>query len=157
MSDNVQKTQRAFISPRRIDPRLNPPDYVDEPLPTDSKVLLVLRRGRIRAPRGTILGELRLTGSVRPLSSPGSFSLRVTRVSIVAGSRQVDWHIRHSRDGTYDIIHFESPGQVTRLGGPLEPIYAFGPGTVTWGFLGNAAGSIGSAYTLAQHLEGYIG
>lgn len=158
MAQQSDSQIRRVIQTRRfLDRRHNPPEFVDEEVPTVSRNLLVLRRGRVRSPRGTILGSVRLTGSIRPLSAPGTFSLRVTRVSVFTGSRNMAWFIRHSRDGTYDVIHFPSPGQETRLSGPMEPIYAFGPGTVVFGWLGDAAGAIGSAYDLGQFLEGYVG
>lgn len=156
--DNARQVERVVESRRFLDTRRDPPEFVDEQLPTNTRNLLVIRRGRVRAPRGTITGSMRLTGSYRPFAGhPGSYSLRVTRVSLFAGSRDVAWHIRHSRDGTYDVIEFPAPGQEVLLGGPQSPIYAFGPGTVMWGWLGNYAGSMGSRVNYSQHLEGYVG
>src|SRR3990167_6526737 len=156
-NDN-QHIQRVVESRRFLDTRHDQPAFVDEVLPTTSRNLLVLRRGRVRAPRGTIVGSLRLTGSFRPFAGhPGSFSLRVTRVSLYSGSRDVAWFIRHSRSGTHDIIQFPAPGQEVLLGGPMNPIYSFGPGTVFFGWLGNYAGSIGSKVDYSQHIEGFVG
>ena len=144
--------ERVSVTQRRLDNRQNPPAYVDEALPTETVVLRgPLKRGRSRAPSGTIAGSYRITGSYQP-TAPGTYSLRVTRLSVFAGSRYVSWFIRHSRTGTADIIYFPSAGQETRLGGPLEPVYAFGPGTVLYGFL-----EAGSAYWMGQHLEGLAG
>ena len=136
--------QRTIESRRFLDPQRVPAAMVDEVLPTSSKNLLVLKRGRVRAPRGTIQGSMRITGSMRPFN-PGTFSLRVTRVSVFTGSRNMAWAIRHSRTGTQDVQQFSSPGQVDLRGGPMTPVYSFGPGTVFWGFIGNAGGAMGSA------------
>lgn len=155
MSD--ESVKRVIQSRKLLDKRRNPPAMVDEELPTLTKNLLVLKRGRVRAPRGTIVGSFYLTGSVRPLSAPGSFSFRVTRLSLATGSRNMEWAIRHSRNGTYDVISFPNPGQETRLGGPMNPIYAFGPGSVLWGWLGDAGAGMGSAYWTSQHIEGIVG
>ncbi|GEM_PF-4742280 len=151
------KDLRIISSTKRLDRQAIPPRYVDEELPTTTKLLFPIRRGRVRAPRGTILGSMYLTGSARsPISSPGSFSLRVTRVSVFTGSRNMEWFIRHSRKGTIDVISFQTPGQVAYLGNPLEPVYAMGPGTVIFGWLGDAGGLMGSAYFTGQSLEGVI-
>lgn len=152
--DGAAQDARVIQSTRFLDRQRNPPDFVDEELPTTTVVLRgPIRRGLMRAPRGTIPGSYRITGSYYPFSR-GTYSLRVTRLSVFSGSRGNSWFVRHSRTGTADVINFPSPGQETRLGGPNEPIYAFGPGTVIYGFLGNAAGSIGSAYSMGMHLEG---
>ena len=143
---------------RRLDPTKNPPQYVDEVLPTRTlKLKGPLERGRVRAPRGTILGSYRITGSFYETAT-GTYNLRVTRLSVFTGSRGNDWALRHSRDGTVDIIHFETPGQYNAHGGPLTPLYSFGPGTVSWGWIGNnAGGSVGSAYWTGQFMEGIVG
>ncbi len=143
---------RVFTTQRAQDPQQNPPADVDVVLPTRSFTLRgPLRRGRVRAPAGTIPGSYRITGSHRELTAPGTYSLRLTRVSIASGSRETGWFIRHSREGTRDIIYFPSPGHVELLGRPDAPIYAFGPGTVIWGFM-----EAGSAHFLSQHMEGYL-
>ena len=78
---------------RRLDRSLDPPQYVDEEIPTVTRVFRdPANRGRVRAPRGTLTGSLRLTGSFRELT-PGSYSLRITRLSIFTGSRNMDWAI----------------------------------------------------------------
>ena len=142
-----QSLLRRFFDPQRN-------AYVDELLPTTTlKLKGPLKRGFIRAPRGTILGYYRVTGS-HYQEAQGTYSLRITRASIFAGSREAMWAIRHSRQGTVDVLHFPVPGQQVILGEPNKPVYTFGPGTVTWGFIGNHAGSIGSAYTMGQTLEG---
>ena len=151
---NPGAQDRMFVTPRRTDPAQNPPREVDEVLPTVSVTLRgPLKRGRVRAPAGTIAGSYFITGSHRQLGAPGTFSLRITRVSIASGSRETGWFIRHSRQGTTDIIYFPTPGHVELLGRPDAPVYAFGrPGTVIWGFL-----EAGSAHFLSQLMEGYAG
>ena len=153
----TQAQDRQFVTERRLDPALDPPEYKDVELPTMSvKLQGALRRSRERAPHGTVFGSLRLTGSFHELGK-GTASLRVTRLSLFSGSRNNAWHIRHSRDGTVDVIDFEAPGQHVLLGNALEPIYSFGPGSITWGWLGNSAGSIGSAHNVSQSMEGLLG
>lgn len=148
--------QRQYFTPVRMDPSGDPPAFVDVKLPTVSSAFRgPLRRGDVRAPRGTIIGSYRVTGSHYD-NAPGTYALRVTRVSVYSGSRGNRWAIWHSRAGTYDIRHFEDPGQHDLLGGPDNPLYVFPPGSVLYGFIGNLAGSIGSAYLMSQFMEGHL-
>ncbi len=143
---------RVFFTQRALDPQQNPPADVDVVLPTQSITLRgPLKRGRTRAPAGTILGSYRITGSHRELTAPGTYSLRVTRVSLASGSRETGWVTRPSREGTRDIVYFPNPGHVELLGRPDAPIYAFGPGTIIYGFL-----EAGSRHFLSQSMEGYL-
>jgi hypothetical protein len=152
-----QNQDRFFTVKRFLDPESNPPTYKDEELPTQTvKFQGHSRKVRERAPHGTTLGSVRLTGSYYE-TALGTYSLRVTRVSVFSGSRNNAWHIRHSRQGTVDVIDFPSPGQHVNLGGPYEPVYSFGPGTVTWGFIGDSGAGIGSAYNMSQAMEGHLG
>mgnify|MGYP001596621152 CR=1 FL=1 len=145
--------ERVFVTKTLIDKQRNPPGPVDEELPTTTiKLRSTIRRGRVRAPGGTTLGSYRVTGSYRELTSPGTFALRVTRVSIYAGSRGISWMVRHSRIGTVDIQTFDAPGQVNLLGDPMKPVYAFGPGTLIYGFLEGG----GTQYFLSQFMEGVV-
>lgn len=148
---------RNFNTTRRLDPRTDPPSFVDEQLPTKSVRLAAgqvgNRGGRFRAPHGTMIGSYRITGSWRELTAPGTYSLRLTRLSILMGSREGFAYIRHSRTGTADIIHFHAPGQEVRLGAPLEPLYSFGPGTVIFGI----GSPLGSAHWVGFHAEGFVG
>ncbi len=146
----MSHTESRFMR-RFIDYQVDPPAIVDEDLPTTTVKLTIGKGGRFRAPHGTQTGSYRITGSHRELTAPGTYALRVTRVSVASGSRETNWYIRHSRKGTVDIIYFPAPGQETRLGGPMNPIYAFGPGTVIYGFLES-----GSAHWLSQHMEGIV-
>lgn len=128
--------------------------YVDEPLPTVTVTLRhPERKGRVRAPHGTAVGSYRVSGSFQQ-GAVGTYSFLVTRVSLFVGSRNAAWMVRHSRKGTVDVQHFESPGQYNAIGGLKQPVYAFGPGTVFYGWIGNAAGGIGSAHDLGEFMEG---
>lgn len=148
---------RLWYTKRLLDPSRNPPQYVDEELPTVTvKFQGAVARARTRAPRGTILGSYRVTGSFYE-TGKGTHSLRITRVSLFSGSRSNAWMIRHSRQGTTDVVEFDSPGQYTAVGQPTAPLYSFGPGTVSWGWVGDIGGGIGSAYDLSQTLEGVLG
>ena len=148
---------RSFVTRRYLDKQLSPPDYVAEELPTRTiKLRGPARRGVSRAPAGTILGSYRITGSWREASAPGTYSARITRLSVFAGSPETRWFVRHSREGTTDIIYFPQAGHETRLGGPKNPIYSWGPGTVIYGFLPDGT-NIGSAHWLGQFMEGITG
>jgi len=149
--------QRIFQTIRVLNPAGDPQEYVDVALPTVSvKFRGPIRRGAVRAPRGSILGSYRISGTHYD-NAPGTYSLRISRVSLFSGSRGQRWVIQHSRVGTVDIQHFINAGQVSLLGAGNEPVYVLGPGTVTWGFIGvNASGSMGSAYFTSQFLEGYL-
>lgn len=147
-----QEVKRVSVTRRYLDRQLDPPEYVDEELPTTTvKLRLPGRKGRERAPHGTAIGSIRLTGSYHE-TDRGTYSLRVTRVSVASGSRETGFAVRHSRTGTLDIIYFPAAGQETRLGGPKEPVYSVGPGTLFYHFL-----EAGSAYWLSAHLEGVVG
>ena len=165
MSSQPEQGGVQYVTRRYLDRRTNPPRYVDEELPTSTVTFRgPLRRGAVRAPRGTILGSFRVTGSFYDYA-PGSYSLRITRLSVFAGSREAQWMIRHSRVGTVDIQIFSGSSTLATsqfqqrnfFGDPMRPLYSFGPGTVTWGFVGNHAGSIGTRYTMGQFMEGVIG
>lgn len=149
--------EQQHLVRRFLDKSRDPPEFVDEELPTITvKLQGPERRVRERAPHGTVAGSYRVTGSFYE-AAIGTYSLRVTRVSIFSGSRNSAWHIRHSRDGTVDLIDFESPGQHMALGKPDAPVYSFGPGTVSWGFVGDSGGAMGSAYNVSQAMEGLLG
>lgn len=148
---------RGFITRRMLDPYANPPQYTDEELPVRSvKLQGPERRTSVRGPHGTGVGSLRITGSFHELAK-GTNSLRITRLSLFSGSRNNSWFLRHSREGTIDNVGFESPGQHTVVGGPMNPVYALGPGTITWGWSGDEAGAMGSAFTMTQSMEGFLG
>lgn len=174
--------ERTYSTPRFYDPRTQ--EYKDAEIPTVTRTFSwPQRRGvRVRAARGTISatggyleGSHRLTGSHYDLA-PGSYSMRVFRLSIgvAAGGHGVVtdenvgsdgnfrggtsylWHIRHSRDGTKDIINFPRPGHLHQVARPYEPIYSFGPGTVIWGWLGDHAGNPGTRAWFLQSFEAVI-
>ena len=155
-SDRPPELQRRFETPRYLDPALDPPEYKDFSFPTvTSQYRGPIRRGDVRAPRGSIQGSIYMSGSHYP-SAPGTYSLRITRRAVSSGSRNQRWMIRHSRTGTADIIDFTNPGRYEAIGDQMAPVYVFGPGTVVYGFIGaNASGSMGSAYFTSQFLEGY--
>ncbi len=148
---------RDFVTRRFLDPLGNPPDYVDEELPVRSIVLQgIERKTSERGPHGTATGSFHLSGSYYE-TAMGSNSLRITRLSLFSGSRNNGWYLRHSRIGTVEEINFPSPGQHSAIGAPYEPLYAFGPGTITWGWKGDEGGNMGSAFTMTQAMEGYLG
>jgi len=130
----VNRTVRRFL-----DKRTNPPSYVDEVLPTQTKQIFI--RSKIGTAIDNSLGDINVGSTYFSGShydfSPGTTSLRVTRHVVGIGSPggpggQLWWKLRHSRLGTVDGIAFASArGQLIRDKAPMEPLYAFGPGTIS--------------------------
>ena len=145
------EVRREFITRKFIDKARDPWEYVDEELPTTT-VKLPYRSlaGRKRAPQGTHTGTYYIKGTHYDFG-PGTFSLRITRLSVFAGSREVTWRLHHSRKGTLDVIYFPAAGQESRLASPLKPVFSVGPGTLSFGFL-----EAGSAYWSGYHMEGVV-
>ena len=156
-----QKIERTSFTRRYLDNMKNPPEYVDETLPTKTiKIFSRKKQGTLMDPC-TIGGSIGIMGSIHFSGShydfsPGSYSLRITRRSVHVGSRtsygaNVEWKLRHSREGTVDMIPFymgtrsqDRRNELARselLGGPMNPIYAFGPGTL-WTYFQPRRGTI---------------
>ncbi len=149
---------RRFVTRRYLDPATDPPRYVDEKLPTETvKFQGALRTSRDRAPAGTAQGSYRIAGTFQVTGGRGTYSLEITRLSLYSGSRGNAWAIRHSRQGTVDVLDFSSPGGVVLQGDQMSPIYSFGPGTVFWGWIGDETGAMGSAFDMNQSMEGILG
>ncbi|MBA7711021.1 hypothetical protein ES703_119971 [subsurface metagenome] len=168
---NEQKVERLSFTRRYLDRMKNPPEYVDEELPT--KTVKIFKRGyangtMIDGLSGTLsVGSIEFSGSHYDFG-PGSFSLRIMRRSVYVGSVMVgrnlelEWAMHHSREGTIDVIPFFLGTQVPNLrgipigaevlGGPMNPIYSLGPGTINTFFSSRR----GSARVYSS-LEGIIG
>ena len=167
----MPEEQRQFVTRRFLDERLNPPQFVDEVLPTTTK--RIFKRG---FNKGTLIdgqlgaaemGSIQFSGSHYSFG-PGSFSLRITRREIYIGSvmptrnLEAEWSIHHSREGTVQKIPFFLGTQVPNnravplgnvaLGGPMNPVYSFGPGTIRTYFQSHR----GSARVYSS-LEGIFG
>jgi len=144
----MQKVERVSFTRRFLDRSKNPPEYVDEELPTRTvKIFSRNKQGTIFSGTPTLMnmGSIRFSGSHYDFS-PGSSSLRIIRRSVYVGSvmptrnTELEWMLHHSRKGTVDAIPFFLGTQVpnTRrvplgaeaLGGPMNPLYSFGPGTI---------------------------
>lgn len=143
------EVERTFVTRRFLDKRRDPWEYVPEELPTKTvKIFSRNKQGTIvDATLGlTNMGSIAFSGSHYDFG-PGSFSLRVIRRSVYIGSVRPDvntefeWMLRHSREGTVDMIPFFLGTQLANVhrarewlsearGGPMNPIYAFGPGTI---------------------------
>ena len=171
-------TERSFVTRKFYDPRTR--TFVNDDLPTLTRnfswpqrrgVEVKATQGTISATGGYLAGSYRVTGSHYDLA-PGTFSLRITRVNVgvVGGGHPnltgsdgnwrgtvMRWHIRHSRDGTKDVIAFTGPGMVRQIADKNNAIYSFGPGTVSWGFLGDQGGRPGTRFHLIQSMEGVLG
>lgn len=155
-----QKVERVSFTRRFLDRAKNPPEYVDEELPT--KTVKIFSRKK----QGTIcygttspinMGSIRFSGSHYDFS-PGSSSLRIIRRSVHIGSVELDknieldWVLRHSREGTVDSIPFFlgtqlaanrrglNRGDAEAFGGPMNPLYVFGPGTL-WSYFKSYRGT----------------
>ena len=172
MANQQQGHQRTYTTRRYLDPAKSPPTYVDQELPTITvKLQGPQRRAVARMPSGTIEGSYRITGSAYDLT-PGTYSLRVTRLSLGAvgdsgaGSQQfsrpwkgsvVYFYARHSREGTIHVEMFDHPEQRVRQGNALEPVFSVGPGTLFWNWAKQGPGAAGTRITLSQQLEGLLG
>lgn len=161
------KVQRLSTTARYLDWQRNPPDYVDEQVPNNTiKLIGPIRRPIARAPLGTIPGSYRITGSFYDNNS-GTYSLMITRVNVgiigtaIRSGTAYRWYIRHSRQGTVDILGIDKNTQnqrITLQGDPKRPIYSFGPGTVIYGFMGgDHLSAAGSHFWYHQNLEGILG
>jgi len=167
----MEEDRRTIVTRRFYDERLNPPAYVEERLPT--KTVHIFKRG---FNKGTLIdgglgavemGSIRFSGSHYDFG-PGTYSLRVIRREIYIGSVMVgrnleaEWSIHHSREGTIQKIPFFLGTQVPNLrpvpvgdktlGGPMNPIYSFGPGTITTHF-----NSVRGSARVYSSLEGIVG
>jgi len=146
-----QSVQRLSTTQRLYDRRRDPPEYVDEQLPTATvRIFSRNKQGTILslADGLTIMGSVHFSGSHYE-TAPGSFSLRIIRRSVYIGSAKqaldMEWRLRHSREGTVDIIPFyKGSVPISRsaelLGDPMRPIYAFGPGTI-WAYFNPKRGT----------------
>ena len=134
MPDEIKTVTR-----RMLDRRLNPPAYVDEVRPTQTKHIFArTKQGTaIETATGAVnMGSIHFSGSHYDFSQ-GSYSFRAIRRTISIGSMASDgqcwWHLHHSRLGTVDSVGFrknDSSPWVDKAA-PMEPLYAFGPGTLT--------------------------
>jgi len=142
------EVQKVIYTRRALDKRQDPWEYIDEELPTTTvKVFSRSKQGTLLDSSSglTVMGSLHFSGSHYDFA-PGTHSLRITRRSVHIGSRvsygaDYEWKIQHSREGTVDMIPFylgtkiqDRRNELARselVKGQLEPIYAFGPGTLT--------------------------
>lgn len=136
---NEQKVERVSFTRRYLDRMRNPPEYMDEELPT--KTVKVFKRKQQGTAIDNSLGDLNF-GSIKFSGSnydfaPGSYSLRIIRHNISIGSpggpgAQLWWKLHHSQLGTIDAIAMNNArGNLVRDGAPLEPLYALGSGGIT--------------------------
>lgn len=143
MPGRDQKVDKVIHTRRFLDRMRNPPEYMDEELPTKTVKIFSRNKQGTKIDACTIGGSIAIMGSKYFSGShydfgPGSFSLRITRRSVYVGSRSsyskaaAEWRLRHSREGTVDMIPFRTGSlmQAELLGGPMNPIYSFGPGTL---------------------------
>jgi len=168
-----QNVQRISLITRRLDKSKSPWEYVDEELPTVTKKLFARnKQGTIFDPATTdplTMGSFYFSGSHYDFS-PGSTSYRITRRSVYVGSvdrRNVEltWALRHSRIGTVDqiplihgtLINYRRTDSLRAVetGGPFNPIYTLGPGTV-WVYFTKGRSGRGTARVYSS-VEGVIG
>ena len=155
-----QKVEKESTTKRRLDTRKNPWEYVDDELPTRTKKIFSRnKQGTLLDSNSglTIMGSVHFSGSHYNFA-PGTCSFRVTRRSVSIGSSvnynsEIEWKLRHSREGTVDVIPFFGGTQYSKyprsaanwkaeaLGGPMNPIYAFGPGTL-WTYFNPRRGTV---------------
>ncbi len=143
-----QKVNSEIQRRKLLDKRRNPPEYMDEVLPTQTvHIFSRKKQGTLldSASGATVMGSIQFTGSFHE-DAPGSYSLRVMRRNFNIGSvspysnANIEWSLRHSRLGTVDEIGVFIGTRVSTLntsnrkheliGGPMNPVYSFGPGTL---------------------------
>lgn len=162
------EVSRNFTTRRFLDRRQDPPSYVDDELPTKTvKIFSRNKEGTIFAGTTSLInmGSIHFSGSHYDFG-PGTFSLRIIRRSVYVGSAgpalvDLEWRLRHSREGTIDVIPFylgtpaskRTPAARERVaqGGPMNPIYSFGPGTL-WTYFKSRAGTV----RVYSSLEGVV-
>ena len=173
MAADDQDVQRVSYTRRFLDESRNPPEYVDEKLPTKSvKIFARWKPGTLFDPEihttaaPLNMGSFQFSGSHYDFA-PGSYALRITRRSVYVGSTdrrnvEVEWRLRHSRLGTIDTIPI-SLGTYTRVyrpnnwsleafGNPMAPLYTLPPGTI-WSYFYKGRSSRGSMRVYSS-LEG---
>lgn len=164
-----QRVQRLVTTRRFLDKRREPWEVVEEELPTTTKKVFARGKQGTALDTGagrTIMGSYRITGSHYDFA-PGTYSYRVTRRSVHIGSYEntnceIDWELRHSREGTVDRIPFllgtpakfrgRDSNRAEAFGQPLAPLYSFGPGTI-WTYFNPKRGTV----RVFSVLEGLVG
>ena len=154
--------EQTFITRKFLDKSQDPWKLVEEELPTKSKrIFSRSKQGTIidSASGPIIMGSVHFSGNHYDFA-PGSYSFRVTRRVAACGSaalnHEIWWSLRHSREGTIDMLPFkqsmvpgvggtastvaQSPRVLEAIGGPLNPVYAFGPGTL-WAYMRSFKGT----------------
>lgn len=168
-----QQVQRLSTTTRHLDKSRDPWEYVDAELPTVAvRIFSRRKQGTIFDPGvftpGTpmIMGSIHFTGSHYDFA-PGSYALRITRRSVYIGSTdrrnvEIEWRLRHSREGTVDAIplvlgtytrtYRPNNWQAEAFGNPMAPLYTFGPGTL-WAYFHRGRSSRGTMRVYSS-LEG---
>lgn len=173
MGEEEQSVQRVIHTRAMLDDMRNPPEYVEEKLPTRTfKLFARSKMGTLYDPEihtnasPLNVGSMQFSGSHYDFA-PGSYSLRIIRRSVYVGSTdrrniQLEWRLRHSRIGTLDALPFllgtystprrDSKMNYEAFGNPMAPIYSFPAGTL-WSYFVPGAGGRGSARVYSS-LEG---
>ena len=153
----MQKVERVSFTRRFLDRSKNPPEYVDEELPTVTRHIFAReKQGTAIEPASGALnmGSICFSGSHYDFG-PGSCALRILRRTVSYGSMetggQLNWHLRHSRLGTVESLSFHNADKSPLVdhGGPMNPLYSFGPGTIT-----TYMQSVVGTHRIASSLEG---
>jgi hypothetical protein len=143
---NKQKIERSNNTIRRLDKMGNPPVYRDEELPTQMKFVFSRKKQgtALSSDKGAVnMGSIAFSGSSYE-AAPGSYSMRITKRTVCAGSMSTNtdaWYkLWHSRLGTVEMLPFKQAGTMNNsyglaqkheaIGGPLNPVYSFPPGTL---------------------------
>lgn len=153
MAPKDQKIQQISMIRKRLDRSRLPFSYVDDEVPTQTvKIFSRKKQGTLLDSSSgvTIMGSMEFSGSQYGKKT-GTFALRVTRRNFSVGSMvnyntEVEWKLRHSRLGTLDAIPYFRGTQTSKkandngylnketLGGPQNPVYVLGPGTI-WNYV----------------------
>ena len=144
---NVGYSRRQFL-----DESKNPPEFVDEKIPTSP--IRIFKQGRPSSTGTWFIGSHYIgTNQV----------LQITFESFNTNTPNVFFRLYHSRDGTLVLPYLEAAGQDTRIGDLHKPLESVGPGTFQVDVLGPGSSSgvfegVGSqgVNVLSAKILGYI-
>ena len=101
-----------------LDPKKATPEFVDEKIPT----LTIVRGSKVRGTGADITFGSHYVADDK--------TWKIGRLSVMAGSVEAWFEVRHSRLGTIDTVYFSGKGDEKLLTNPyLEPVYAFPTGS----------------------------
>ena len=117
MSNELQYQRRQYL-----DQSKNPPEFVDEVIPTEP--VRIFKQGRSGYTRS--VGSFMLVGSYEVGTNQ---VMQIVFEDFNTNTPNVFFRLHHSRLGTLDLPYLESKGQETRIGDLNQPLESIPPGT----------------------------